>query len=183
MPWAQAAGVAALGAAGVGAGLWISRRPWWPLACVAAMALVAAFGAGRWAPRLELVVPFAWVMQGRMEYALLAPAAAIALVPPTMRLRVPRQRMFVGVFFALVAGHYSVMPFLWPALARPRLAGLTKQVDRDDVCRQTTAYTCEQFEQRWRFRGVVLRRQVSGLDYVRATNTVPDPNPGLTPAY
>src|SRR5206468_11934240 len=47
VPWAQAAGVAALGAAGVGAGLWISRRPWWPLACVAAMALVAAFGAGR----------------------------------------------------------------------------------------------------------------------------------------
>jgi predicted double-glycine peptidase len=183
------------------------------------------------------------------------------------------------------------MPFLWPALARPRLARLKTQMDSGDVCRQTTPYTCgpaasvtalrrlgiqadesdlalcmytspalgtpsdvlaatlqeryaplgvtceyrgfdsvdalprdtpviavvkfsfivdhyvtvldvqkdrvvvgdpaaglltytrEQFERRWRFRGVVLRRQVSGLDYAHATYTAPDPNPGLTPAY
>ena len=192
---------------------------------------------------------------------------------------------------ALNAGNYSVMPFLWPALARPRLAHLKTQIDRDDVCHQTTAYTCgpaasvtalrkldidagesdlavcmytspalgtpadvlaaslqeryaplgltceyrafdsvdelprgtpvlavvkfsfmvdhyvtvldidkdriivgdpaagrltytrQQFEQRWRFRGVVLRRQVSGIDYLQAKNTVPDANPALTPAY
>jgi predicted double-glycine peptidase len=252
---------------------------------------VFAFGAGRWAPRLELVPPFAWVMRGRLEYALLAPAAAIALVPPTMRLRLARQRVLVGIFFAIVASYYSVMPFLWPALDRPRLAGLKTQVDRDGVCRQTTAYTCgpaaavtalralgieaeeselavlmytspalgtatdvlattlqerysadglsceyrwfdsidelprdtpvlavvkfsfmvdhfvavlevqkgqivvadpaagrltytrEQFQQRWRSKGVVLRRTISGLDYAHATKTAPDPNPALTPAY
>jgi predicted double-glycine peptidase len=291
VPWAQAAGVVALGAAGVMAGWWVSPRRWWPAACVLAMALVVAFGAARWEPRLELVAPFAWVMKGRMEYALLAPAAAVALVPPTMRLRFRRQRILVGAFLAIVASNYSVMPFLWPALARPRLAHLETRIDRDDVCRQTTAYTCgpaasvtalrrlgieaqeselaldmytspalgtpadvlatalqdryaplgvsceyrafdsldslprgtpvlavvkfslmvdhyvtvldfdkhrvvvgdpaagkttytrAEFEQRWRFRGVVLRRQISGLDYVHATNTVPDPNPALTPAY
>ena len=291
VPWAQAAGVLALGAAGVGAGLWLAKRRWWPAACFAATALVFAFGAARWEPRLELVPPFAWVMKGRMEYALLAPAAAVALVPPTMRLRLARQRVLVGVFFAIVACNYSLMPFLWPALARPRLSGLTTQLDRDDVCRQTTSYTCgpaaavtalralgieaeeselslamytspalgtpadvladtlqerygplgvtceyrwfdsvddlprntpvlavvkysfmvdhfvtvlgvekgrvvvgdpaagkvvytrEQFDRRWRSKGVVLRRQISGLDYVHATQTAPDPNPGLTPAY
>jgi predicted double-glycine peptidase len=291
VPWAQAAGVVALGAAGAGVGLWLSRRSWWIAGCIAAMPLVAVFGVGRWAPQLELVPPFTWVMQGRMEYALLAPAAAIALVPPTMRLRLARQRALVGVFLAIVVGNYSVMPFLWPALARPRLAHLETQIDRDDVCRQTTAYTCgpaasvtalrrldidatesdlalamytspalgtpadvlasalqdryaplgvsseyrafesvddlprgtpvlavvkysfmvdhyvtvldvdkdrvvvgdpaagkltytrKQFEQRWRFRGVVLRREVSGIDYLQAKNTVPDPNPALTPAY
>jgi predicted double-glycine peptidase len=230
-------------------------------------------------------------MQGRTEFALLGPAAAVALVPPTMRLRLPRQRALVGAFFAIVAGYYSVMPFLWPALSRPRLARLETKIDRDGVCRQTTAYTCgpaasvtalrqvgidatesdlalamytspalgtpadvlatalqdryasdglsceyrwfdsvddlprgrpvlavvkfsfmvdhfvtvldvkkdrivvadpaagrltytrEEFERRWRFKGVVLRREVSGLDYVQAKNTVPDPNPALTPAY
>jgi predicted double-glycine peptidase len=291
VPWAEAAGVVALGAAGVGAGLWVSKRPWWPVACLGALALVVMFGAGRWAPRLELVPPFAWVMKGRMEYALLAPAAAIALAPPTMRLRYPRQRVLVGILFAIVAANYSVMPFLWPALARPRLAKLQTKIDRDAVCRQTTAYTCgpaasvtalrrlgidadeaslaldmytspalgtpadvlaltlqdryaplgvsceyrwfdsiddlprstpvlavvkfsfmvdhyvavldvdkdrvtvgdpavgkvtytrEQFQQRWRHSGVVLRRTVSGLDYLQATNTAPDPNPALTPAY
>ena len=291
MPWAQAAGVIALGAAGVGTGLWLSGRSWWIVGCLAAMPLVFAFGVGRWAPQFELVPPFAWVMQGRMEYALLAPAAAVALVPPTMRLRFARQRVLVGIFLAIVAGNYSVMPFLWPALARPRLAHLKTQIDRDEVCHQTTAYTCgpaasvtalrkldidagesdlavcmytspalgtpadvlaaslqeryaplgltceyrafdsvdelprgtpvlavvkfsfmvdhyvtvldidkdriivgdpaagrltytrQQFEQRWRFRGVVLRRQVSGIDYLQAKKTVPDSNPALTPAY
>jgi predicted double-glycine peptidase len=142
VPWAQAAGVIALGAAGVGAGLWLSRRSWWIVGCVAAMPLVAAFGIGRWAPQLELVPPFAWVMRGRMEYALLAPAAAIALVPPTMRLRLARQRVLVAIFLAIVTANYAVLPFLWPALARPRLARLETQIDRDDVCRQTTSYTC-----------------------------------------
>jgi hypothetical protein len=45
------------------------------------------------------------------------------------------------------------------------------------------SYAREQFERRWRFRGVVLRRQISGLDCVHATYTAPEPNPGLTPAY
>ena len=291
MPWAQALGVVALSAAGVATGLWVSKRGWWPAACLAAWLLVVSFGAARWAPRLELVAPFSWVMGGRMEFALLGPAAAIALVPPTMRLRFPRQRVFVGAFFALVAANYSVMPFLWPALSRPRLERLETKLDGDGVCRQTTSYTCgpaaavtalgqlginateselalamytspalgtatdvlatalqdrygpdglsceyrwfdslddlprgtpvlavvkfsfmvdhfvavlevgkdrivvadpaagrltytrAQFEQRWRSKGVVLRRTISGLDYVHATNTAPDPNPALTPAY
>jgi predicted double-glycine peptidase len=208
-----------------------------------------------------------------------------------MRLRPPRQRVLVGAFFAIVAANYSVMPFLWPALVRPRLARLEAKVDADGVCRQTTPYTCgpaaavtalrelgidatesdlalamytspalgtpsdvlatalqdryadqgltceyrwfdslddlprgtpvlavvkfsfmvdhfvtvleskndrvvvgdpaagrvtytrQQFERRWRSKGVVLRRTISGVDYMHATNTVPDANPALTPAY
>src|SRR3954452_832410 len=112
VPWAQAAGVVALGAAGVGVGLWLSTRSWWIVGCFAAMPLVFAFGVGRWAPQLELVPPFAWVMRGGMEYPPRAPAAAIAPVRPTMRLRFARQRVLVGIFLAIVAGNYSVMPFL-----------------------------------------------------------------------
>jgi predicted double-glycine peptidase len=61
-------------------------------------------------------------------------------------------------------------------------------VDKDrvvvgDPAAGKLTYTRQQFEQRWRFRGVVLRRQVSGIDYLQAKNTVPDPNPALTPAY
>ena len=291
VPWAQAAGVVALGILGLWAGWLASRRRWWPVACTLAMAPVVAFGAARWSPRLEMQAPFSWLMKGRMEFAMLAPAAAVALGPPTTRLRLPRQRMLVGAFFALVAANYSLMPFLWPALARPRLGRLQTRLDADEVCRQTTAYTCgpaasvtalrrlgieateselalgmytspalgtpadvlastlqeryaglglsseycwfdsiddlprgtpviavvkfsfmvdhfvtvlnvardnvvvgdpaagqitytrEQFQKRWRSRGVVLRRQISGLDYAHATNTAPDANPALTPAY
>ena len=142
VPWAEAAGVAALGGATLVAAYWVSGRSWWLAACLAAAALIGVFGAARWAPRLELLPPFSWALAGRTEYALRAPAAAMALLPPSMRLPHRRQRVLVGIFLAIVIGQYSVVPFLSPALARPRLAALRTQMDGDDVCLQGTSYTC-----------------------------------------
>ena len=59
-------------------------------------------------------------------------------------------------------------------------------VDKDrvvvgDPAAGKLTYTRQQFEQASRSRGVVLRRQVSGIDYLQAKNTVPDPNHRLDP--
>jgi predicted double-glycine peptidase len=107
-----------------------------------AVALIGAFGAGRWVPWLELIAPFRWGMRGRLEYALFAPAAAVALIPLLRRLPQRRQAMVVGALLVLLVGQYSVMPFLMPALVRHRMTALQTRIDADGVCRQTTAYTC-----------------------------------------
>ena len=142
VPWAEAVGVAVLGAAALLAAYWVSGRSWWLAGCLAAAALIGVFAAARWAPRLELVAPFSWALAGRTEYALRAPVATMALLPPSMRLPHRRQRILIAVFLAIVIGQYSVLPFLSPALARPRLASLRTQVDCEGVCLQGTAYTC-----------------------------------------
>src|SRR5581483_768676 len=76
------------------------------------------------------------------EYALLAPAAALALVPLLQRLPEPRQARVIGGLLVLLVGHYSLMPFLMPAILWHRMGALETRIDTDGVCRQTTAYTC-----------------------------------------
>jgi predicted double-glycine peptidase len=142
MPWAQTLGVVALGGAGVCVASLIGRRRWWPAACAAGALLIAIFGAARWVPWLELVAPFRWVMYGRLEYALLAPAAALALVPLLQRLPQRRQARVVGGLLVVLIGHYALMPFLMPALLWRRMGALQTRIDDDGVCRQTTPYTC-----------------------------------------
>ena len=141
-PWVQALAVVMLAAAGVTGGWWVSGRRWWPAACAAGAAIISCFGAGRWVPWLELIAPFRWVMRGRLEYALFAPAAALALIPLLLRLRRRRQAVLVFGLLVILVGQYSVMPFLMPALVRHRMASLKTKTDENGVCRQMTAYTC-----------------------------------------
>src|SRR3954451_22222601 len=142
MPWAQTLAVVALGGGGVWAAALIGRRRWWPAPCAAGALLIAIFGAARWVPWLELVAPFRWVMYGRLEYALLAPAAALALIPLLQSLPQRRQARIVGGLLVVLIGHYALMPFLMPALLWHRMGSLHTRIDDDGVCRQTTPYTC-----------------------------------------
>jgi predicted double-glycine peptidase len=140
----ETTGVVGLAAAGVAAGRWCStwRKPWWLMGYVVSLVLMIVIAAARWFPRLELSPPFAWVMAGRLEFALLAPVVALLLTTPLMRLPRRRERALLAVFMVACVGGFSVLPFLLPAFNYRHLAGLRTQIDTDGVCIQGNGYTC-----------------------------------------
>jgi predicted double-glycine peptidase len=144
LPWLQAAGVVALGAAGLAAGTRCARLPsrgwlWGYLLPLGAVLLCGA--AFRYRP-LELVPPFAWLTAGRREYLVLAFCGAMIFGTLLPRLAARRQRIAVLTLVACLILVEAAWPFLAPAFQRRFLIGLVTQFDTDGVCRQSTDFTC-----------------------------------------
>lgn len=138
----ETVGVVMLATAGVAMGWWCSRRPWWLVGYLLPLGIILLIGvAHRYRP-LEMSPPFSWLMTGRTEFALLAACATMVLTTPLMRLPRVRDRVAVTLLMILAVGHFSVMPFLAPALNLTTLRSLQTRMDSDGICRQGTDYTC-----------------------------------------
>lgn len=137
-------GVVGLTVAGVAVGRWCSRLRgrWWFIGYIAPLVLILFIGMARWYPRWEIVPPFAWIMAGRLEFALLALAAAILLMTPLSRLPQRRKRVAIVILLIVVVTQMSFIPFLAPAFNCRYLSGLKTMIDSHGVCLQSTDYTC-----------------------------------------
>ncbi len=140
----ETVGVVGLAAAGVAVARWCSawRRPWWLTGYVISLLLMLIIAPARWFPRLEQWPPFAWIMAGRLEFALLAPVVALLLTTPLSRLPRRRERVLLAALMVICIAVYSVLPFLLPVFNCRDLAGFQTTVDADGVCLQSNSYTC-----------------------------------------
>ncbi len=142
--WIETAGVVGLAVAGVVAGRWCSARgrSWGLTGYAVSLLVLVVIGLARWFPRLESWPPFAWVMAGRLEFALLGPVFALLLTILSSRLPRKREALLFAVLMVVCTVVNSILPFLLPAVSYRYLAGLKTTVDTDGVCLQSNGYTC-----------------------------------------
>ena len=136
--------MAVLAVAGGAVGYWCSRgrKARWAAGYVVSLLFLLIIGAARRFPSLESRPPFAWIMAGRFEFALLAPVFAMLVMTLLSRLPRKNERILLGVLMVALISTSSVLPFLLPALNYEYLAGLTTIVDPNGVCIQSNGYTC-----------------------------------------
>jgi len=143
-PWLETLGGLVLAGAACVVGRLFSRlrRPYWAAGYAAPLLVIAAVAAVRWAPALEFIPPFSWLLAGRIEFA--ASAAAGAMLFATLLPHLPRREMkiLVGILMAVIVLRYAVLPFALPGLLRGSLSALETKFDPDGVCQQSTGYTC-----------------------------------------
>jgi predicted double-glycine peptidase len=140
----QSLGVIALACVGAIIGIWFARRKnaWWTAGFFLPLIVILMIGmTRRWYP-LGLMIPFRWLVEGRTEFALIAPLASMLMCTPITRMPDIRSRTMAGIFVALFVVQASVMPFLMPGLQKAELAKLQTNIPSDGVCRQSTDYTC-----------------------------------------
>jgi hypothetical protein len=144
MAWLETLGVIALAVGGAGAGWWFSKLPgrWWLLGYFIPLAVVVAIGCARWFTPLAFIAPFSWLVAGRTAFALFALLGPLLLTTPMRRLNGMRLRWLVAIFGGLIVVHYSLFPFLFPALTRNALLALKTRVDGDGICLQSNDYCC-----------------------------------------
>ena len=143
-PWFETAAVIVLAAAGVFLG-WCSsrlRNPYWLAGYFLPLMLILLYGLATARPELSLRAPISWMMMGRNKFAVAGFFAAMVLTTPLSRIKPARTQMYIAVLMALMVFYFSVWPFLAPAFNRHLLATMPTRFNKDDVCLQTTDYTC-----------------------------------------
>lgn len=124
-------------------GRWFSRlNRWWWFGFVIPFVLLVMIGSTRRYSGFEFVPPMAWLVRGRMEFALAGFITTMVLTTPVMKVPKASTRRLVYGFMVFVVITTSVWPFLAPAFNRNALHAMKTQIDTDGVCRQTTEYTC-----------------------------------------
>jgi hypothetical protein len=142
--WFETAGVILTAVFGAVVGRMFSRlkNPHWiwgyllPLALIALLAVAAHIGTKAFVPLL------AWVFGGRMRFVIIGIAVTMGSMTLLGRLKRPVEKVlvFVVMIGAVIWG--AVLPFLVPALIRGDLTNLQTKLDADNICFQTTNYTC-----------------------------------------
>jgi len=144
MAWLETMGVVLLAGLGAAAGWRCSkwRGYWWLVGYATPLSIMAAISLSRWFPRLELAPPFAWIMAGRVEFALLACACAMMMTSLVSRLRRRGEKVSLMVLMVVFVAGQSIPSFLAPAFNYRHLTDLMTLVDVDGVCIQSNGYTC-----------------------------------------
>lgn len=173
-PYVETAGVVLLALLGAAGGRLASRlrNPWWMVGYVPPLGLVIMVALARRFDALTFVPPFCWVMAGRTEFALMAAGLTMLVVTPFSRRRRRTEKALAGVLGALAVMHFSVMPFLMPALVRGELAALKTIVDGDGVCVQNNHYTCGPAAAVTALRRLGIRAEEGELAVLSHTNPI-----------
>jgi len=137
-------GVVLVAAAGVGVGRWCSKRGraiWWA-GYVVPLTLALALGVPRWIPQIEWIPPFSWVMADRTEFVVMALVCTVLLSVCLPKLPHRREKILVAIFMTAFVARYCALPFILPAMNHGELSRLETTIDDDNICRQSTSYTC-----------------------------------------
>jgi hypothetical protein len=93
--------------------------------------------------RLKTFFPiFAWVSGGRVRFIIIGLAVTMGSMTLIGRLSRKIEKAVVFVIMVSVVIWATVLPFLMPVLIRNDLARLPTLLDSDNVCVQSTTYTC-----------------------------------------
>ncbi len=140
----ESLGVTLVAACGVALGWWFSnrRKPLWLIGYIAPFLLLILVSLPRRLPRLELVIPFRWIMAGRREFVVMALVCTTLLVTLLPKLSRRGERAMVGLFAAFATLYIAVLPFLMPALDYGRQSRLNTRFDDNGVCLQSNSYNC-----------------------------------------
>jgi len=142
--WFETTGVILTAVLGAVVGRIFSRlkNRHWAWGYFVPLALIAFLGIATYVS-INAFVPFlVWIAGGRMRFVIIALAVTMGCMTLIGRLKRPFERVIVLVMMIVAVMWGSVLPFLLPTLVRTDLTNLRTKFNRDNVCFQSTNYTC-----------------------------------------
>lgn len=142
--WFEIAGVITAAFLGAVGGRSFSRlkNPHWgwgyflPLVLIFLLLLITFAGLNAFTPF------FAWISSGRLRFVIIALSVTMGAMTLIGRLKNRIEKTFVFVIMIGVVAWGSVLPFVMPLLVRNDLADLKTRTDSNNICVQSTSYTC-----------------------------------------
>ena len=141
--WIRITGVGLLAVLSLLTGLRISRLPkkWWVAGYFIPLVCLFLIGALRRFPRLIFVAGFGWLVKGRMEFVLLGVAIPMLFAILVPHVATKRLKVLLLVLLGVSSIHFYLLPFFAPVFSRGKISKL-KTTIIDDICIQSTDYTC-----------------------------------------
>ncbi len=143
-PWFETIGIIILSLIGLSSGLLTAKikNRLWLIGYTIPLILIVLVALVRNIDRVRFFVPFSWLSAGRTEFIVFAfsiPMLFGTLIP---RLARKREKVLIAVLVVLASFLFFVIPFIGPILARGELEKLDTIFTSDNICLQTTNYTC-----------------------------------------
>ena len=143
-PWLETIGVITIVFCGVLLGRLFSqlkgRR--WLLGYFLALVLIAILVAARFVYSLNFLIPFSWILAGRIRFVVLAFAVTMGMTVLFSRIPHKFEKVLVCVLIAVVVSWFSILPFLYPVFIKANLLSAKTIISSDGICFQTRDYTC-----------------------------------------
>jgi len=118
------------------------RGRWWLLGYAVSMTIIVALNVSRYVPSTLNTAAGQWLIGGRRDLFLIGIATIVGIIPCMHKVRPARTRLLLGAFMMVLMLRSSVLPLMGPMLDRAEIANLPTVFDENDVCLQTTSYTC-----------------------------------------
>jgi hypothetical protein len=142
--WIELAGIIYTAVIGAEAGRSFSRlkSPWWafgyllPLTLIFLLLVIGFAGLNAYNPL------FAWISSGRMRFVIIALCVTMGAMTLIGRLTNRIEKSLVFLVMLGVIGYGAVLPFAYPLIIKNNLAKLPTITDADNICFQSTPYTC-----------------------------------------
>jgi hypothetical protein len=142
--WLETAGVILIVFAAAAAGRLFSRlrNPHWCWGYLASLALIGLLAVSAYVNSKTYIPVFAWLAVGRVRFVIIGFAVTLGTMTLLTRLKRPIEQVVLLAVMMFVVIWSSVMPFFLPALIKNDLSRLPTLLDADNVCVQSTDYTC-----------------------------------------
>jgi hypothetical protein len=142
--WFETAGVVVIVLFGASAGRLFSRlnKIHWCWGYFIPLALIAFLVFSTFISLRTFIPPLAWVSGGRIRFIIIGFAAAMGSMTLFGRLKNQIEKTIILVLTIAAVLWGSVLPFLIPALIQKDLSNLKTRLDADNICSQTTNFTC-----------------------------------------
>jgi hypothetical protein len=142
--WFELAGVICSAFIGAKCGRSFSRlkSPWWgfgyllPLAIIFLLLFITIAGLNAFNPL------FAWISSGRLRFVIIALTVTMGAMTLIGRLTNRIEKSVVFLFMLGVVAWGAVLPFALPLILKNDLANLPTVTNADNICVQSTPYTC-----------------------------------------
>jgi predicted double-glycine peptidase len=118
------------------------RGRWWLTGYAISMTIVVVLNVSRYVPSTLNTALGQWLLAGRKDVFLIGVAAIVGIVPCLHKVRPLRTRVLLAGFMFMLLLRSSLLPLLGPVLDRAQIEGLPNVIDENNVCLQSTNYTC-----------------------------------------
>jgi predicted double-glycine peptidase len=142
--WIELAGVILAAFIGAKLGRLVTRlkSPYWgfgyllPLTLIFLILYITIAGLNAYNP------VFAWISSGRLRFVIIALSVSMGAMTLMCRLKNLIEKTVIFLIMVSVVGWGAVLPFALPLIVKKDLARLPTLTDADNICFQSTPYTC-----------------------------------------
>jgi hypothetical protein len=126
------------------AGRFFSRlkNPHWCWGYFLPLALIVFLFLSTYISLKTYIAPLAWVAGGRVRFIIVGLAAAMGTMTLFGRLRNRIEKAIVLILVTAIVIYASILPFLVPVLIQKDLSNIKTRLDTDNICSQSTDFTC-----------------------------------------